>query len=59
MTYWAQFTLEEIRDMHGIDEDLDTEECQFDDDTIISKIYEDLCPKCKGTGCNYCLMCDY
>lgn len=35
---------------------------EFSDDRFCLECFEDLkdeCPRCSGTGCDYCLMCDY
>ena len=34
----------------------DTESCQDEEDT---ELCQDCCPRCKGTGCNYCLMLEW
>lgn len=61
--FWSEYSHAEIMSMHGVeiddpaynedDTDLDHDE----DDTDLKR--EDECPRCTGSGCNYCLMCEY
>jgi hypothetical protein len=57
--YWNQFDLEEINEMHGVEnaviEELDTDMDQDESDTNLN---QNECPKCHN-GCNYCLMTGY
>lgn len=57
MSYWNQFTQEEISDMHGAEqceiEDLDIDLVQ---DEIDTNSCQNECPYCSN-GCNYCLVC--
>lgn len=58
--YWSQWSYSEIMSMHGIEDDhgdddyddCESESCNHDE-------YEERCPRCSGTGCNYCLMLSY
>lgn len=57
---WDEWSYSEIMSMHGIeldachvnDEDHDCDYTQPDE-------YIDVCRRCFGSGCNYCLMCSY
>lgn len=62
MSYWAQFSIEEIDQMHGKDnnyheEEIDEEEYMDHHDEAEED--QDRCPRCGGGGCNWCLMLDY
>jgi hypothetical protein len=58
--YWNQWSHAEINSLHGVELD----ECQDSDENDDCDEEEDecdnySCPKCYGSGCNYCLMCCY
>lgn len=59
--YWAQFSSQEINDMHGVEENNHEEEIDESDymDNDEQEDDEDRCPRCGGCGCNFCLMLDY
>jgi len=56
MSYWSQWSSEEIAEMHGVEDD-DTDLCHHEDDD--TDLCQDGCPRCSGCGCNYCLMTGY
>lgn len=58
--YWAQWSYSEIMSMHGVELDECHNDNENDDcDAEEHECDEDSCPRCKGSGCNYCLMCSY
>lgn len=59
--YWAQWSHTEIMSMHGVELDECIEDdVDFDCETNESEEdCEDSCPRCAGSGCNYCLMCEW
>lgn len=50
--YWAQFSKDEIDEMHGA---LDDEEEEDLEEDLEEEEKEESCPRCSN-GCNYCLM---
>lgn len=58
--YWAQMSHSEIMSMHGIELDLlHDEDDDFDYSEEETEYECDRCPRCSGSGCNYCLMVDW
>lgn len=55
--YWGQFSYDEIKSVHGIEQEPEDEMERDEEETTEED--EDLCPKCMGMGCNYCLMLNY
>lgn len=58
--YWDQWDHSEIMSMHGVEMDeCDDNDEDYDCDSVDHECEEDCCPRCSGSGCNYCLMCSY
>lgn len=59
--YWSQWSHSEIMSMHGVEvEEYHEEDVDYDYDCDeIDEDCDDSCPRCTGSGCNYCLMCEW
>lgn len=58
--YWAQWSHSEIMSMHAVELDsLHDEDIDFDSSEEENKREYDQCPRCSGSGCNYCLMLEW
>ena len=58
--YWAQYSYSEIMSIHGVElNECPEEDIDYDYDECDQDECEESCPRCSGSGCNYCLMCSY
>lgn len=56
MTYWKQFTYNELKSMQGVEDDGHADDIDISDtvDTDVEEI--ECCSRCRGRGCDYCLL---
>lgn len=60
-SYWSQWIGTELMSMHGIEPEDFHEDSEYEevDEAGGESEEEECCPRCSGSGCNYCLMCEY